>query len=109
MRRCNNLERPNEMARALGVTGLELRNWLRIELAAGHALLDGHWPVARADKRRNSTPGLLVGSSLIGRTALIPCWIGCGRAHLARGTRRAVTLNRRGRAYYRRLVSIGVL
>jgi TDG/mug DNA glycosylase family protein len=33
---------PNEMARELGVTGLQLRNWLRSQKAAGHPLLGGH-------------------------------------------------------------------
>ncbi len=34
--------RPPEMARRLGVTGLQLRNWLRAQAAAGHPLLTGH-------------------------------------------------------------------
>lgn len=33
---------PNEIAKSLGVTGLEFRNWLRAQKALGHALLAGH-------------------------------------------------------------------
>jgi len=33
---------PNEIARRLGVTGLQFRNWLRAQKAAGHPLLAGH-------------------------------------------------------------------
>ena len=33
---------PNEIAKSLGVTGLEFRNWLRAQKAPGHALLAGH-------------------------------------------------------------------
>lgn len=33
---------PNEMAKELGVTALQLRNWLRSQKAAGHPLLAGH-------------------------------------------------------------------
>lgn len=33
---------PNEMAKALGVSGLTFRNWLRSEHDAGHPLLAGH-------------------------------------------------------------------
>jgi hypothetical protein len=33
---------PNEIANSLGVTGLEFRNWLRIQKAAGHALIARH-------------------------------------------------------------------
>lgn len=33
---------PNELAKTLGVTGLTLRNWLRVQKAAGHPLLAGH-------------------------------------------------------------------
>lgn len=38
---------PNEIARSLGVTGLQFRNWLREQKAAGHALLAGHQYRAR--------------------------------------------------------------
>lgn len=33
---------PNEIARSLGITGLQFRNWLRAKNAAGHPLLAGH-------------------------------------------------------------------
>src|SRR3954452_3687654 len=33
---------PNDIARRLGVTGLQFRNWLRAQKAAGHPLLVGH-------------------------------------------------------------------
>lgn len=33
---------PNEIARSLGVTGLQFRNWLRAQKAAGHPLVAGH-------------------------------------------------------------------
>ena len=33
---------PNEIARTLGVTGLQFRNWLRDKKAAGHPTLAGH-------------------------------------------------------------------
>jgi hypothetical protein len=33
---------PNEIAKALGVTGLMFRNWLRAQKAAGHPLVAGH-------------------------------------------------------------------
>jgi len=33
---------PNELAKALGVSRLAFRNWLRSERAAGHPLLEGH-------------------------------------------------------------------
>lgn len=33
---------PNEIARRLGVTGLQFRNWLRAQKAGGHPLLAGH-------------------------------------------------------------------
>jgi hypothetical protein len=38
---------PNEIAQALGVTGLTFRNWLRAQKAAGHALLADHTYRAR--------------------------------------------------------------
>ncbi len=38
---------PNEMARWLGVTGLQLRNWLRAQAKAGHPLLASHLHYAR--------------------------------------------------------------
>lgn len=45
---------PNEIARQLGVTGLQLRNWLRSQQAAGHHLLTGHlhgqhWKFSRSE------------------------------------------------------------
>lgn len=48
---------PNEMARQLGITGLQLRNWLRSQKSAGHPLLGGHqyrqrWEFSRADADR---------------------------------------------------------
>ncbi len=33
---------PNEIARSLGVTGLQFRNWLRAQKAAGHPLVAAH-------------------------------------------------------------------
>jgi hypothetical protein len=33
---------PNQIARSIGVTGLQFRNWLRAQKAAGHPLLVGH-------------------------------------------------------------------
>lgn len=33
---------PNEIAKSLGVIGLDFRNWLRAQKALGHALLAGH-------------------------------------------------------------------
>ena len=33
---------PNEIAKSLGVTGLDFRNWLRAQKALGHAVLAGH-------------------------------------------------------------------
>jgi hypothetical protein len=33
---------PNELARTLGISGLQFRNWLRERKAAGHPLLIGH-------------------------------------------------------------------
>ncbi len=38
----HNIVTANELARALGVTGLQFRNWLRDRKAAGHPLLAGH-------------------------------------------------------------------
>ena len=48
---------PNEMADQLGVTGLQLRNWLRAKKATGHPLLVGHqyrqrWEFTRRDADR---------------------------------------------------------
>ena len=48
---------PNEMAKALGVTPLRLRTWLRAGLAAGHPLLASHvhgsrWEFSRAEADR---------------------------------------------------------
>jgi len=33
---------PNEIARSLGVTGLQFRNWLRAQKDAGHPIVVGH-------------------------------------------------------------------
>src|SRR5687768_1094685 len=33
---------PNELARTLGISGLQFRNWLRAKKAAGHPMLAGH-------------------------------------------------------------------
>ena len=45
---------PPEMAKELGVTGLQLRNWLRARASGGHPLLAGHvkgqrWEFSPAD------------------------------------------------------------
>ena len=45
---------PNEIAKQLGVTGPQIRNWLRAEKAAGHPILAGHqyrqrWEFSRAE------------------------------------------------------------
>lgn len=45
---------PNEIAKTLGITGLDFRNWLRSQKASGHPLLAGHehnarWEFSPAD------------------------------------------------------------
>ena len=50
---------PNEMARALGITGLQFRNWLRAGAAAGHPLLASHQHGARWEFTRQEADQLM--------------------------------------------------
>jgi len=50
---------PNELAHALGITGLQFRNWLRDKKAAGHPLLVGHIKHQRYEFSRKEADQLL--------------------------------------------------
>jgi TDG/mug DNA glycosylase family protein len=63
---------PNEMARQLGVTGLQLRNWLRAQAAAGHPLLSTHQQFARWEFTRPEAEELMSEFKAARRTGTAP-------------------------------------